>query len=59
MGKKLKHVSNELQMLDNASMRSINGGSIATVIALIGAGIYIYNNAGDFVAGFKAAVKCD
>ncbi|MBN1158068.1 MAG: lactobin A/cerein 7B family class IIb bacteriocin [Bacteroidales bacterium] len=57
MGKKQNYLQDELQILDSASMCSVSGGWIATAIALIGAGIYIYNNAGDFISGFKAAVK--
>lgn len=33
--------------------RQIIGGSISAGLAILGAGIYIYNNAGDFIQGVK------
>ncbi|MBN2763625.1 MAG: hypothetical protein JXR41_11080 [Bacteroidales bacterium] len=43
--------------LEESEATSLNGGWIALAIALVGAGIYIYNNASDFVAGFKEGYK--
>jgi hypothetical protein len=36
----------------NEEMREVNGGVLPALIAIIGAGIYIYNNWDDFADGF-------
>ncbi len=39
--------------LNREQLVSSNGGGIGTALAIIGAGIYIYNNWDDFTEGFK------
>jgi len=43
--------------LETSETTNINGGWIGLAIALVGAGIYIYNNASDFIVGFKEGYK--
>ncbi len=44
-----------VQTLESEEVNKTNGGGIGigTVLAIIGAGIYVYNNWDDFVEGVK------
>ncbi|QQS50986.1 MAG: hypothetical protein IPM71_15635 [Bacteroidota bacterium] len=45
----------DLKNLSLEEMSHISGGNIALAISILGACIYIYNNSGDFAAGYRAA----
>lgn len=55
--KKVKDSVLVLSDLSKSQLVETNGGWIATLIAIAGAFIYVYNNSDDFIEGFKDGAK--
>ena len=45
-----------MKELNEMELREVDGGLWQAVLAAVGAGIYVYNNWGDFVAGMKESI---
>lgn len=51
--KKNEFFDENVQELNSSEVKQINGGWLGPAIAIAGALIYLYNEGGDFVGGFK------
>lgn len=47
----------KLTEMNSQEMKNVDGGWLPAALAIAGALIYVYNNAGDFAQGFKEGYK--